>query len=290
MFNSLSKAIHFLRSKGNTTALVYDEMLGDNGIARDQKTHIPSVNMGYWKDIPEIGQEKIHAANQAMFRLVSEAALFSEKDEKVVDIGCGFATNMKYCLENHKISKMVGLNISPFQTDWGNRFLKESGLAAKAEVLLGSATDMPFDDASIDKMVSIEAAFHFNTREIFLKEAFRVLKPGGILSMADLIICKPRNWLQRFFVKSIKKSLYVPAENVYDYEEYVTVMQSCGLDILHMEALSKEVTAPFKKWFWKRPVPVFFKYNLLWSIAGLGFMYAKLDYMRVVARKKTGGS
>lgn len=286
MFNSISKAIHFLRSNGNTTALVYDDMLGINGIALDRKTRIPSVNMGYWKDIPEIGHENIHLANQAMFRLVSEAALFSEKDEKVVDIGCGFATNMKYCLDNHKIRNMVGLNISPFQTEWGNRFLKESGLAAKAEVIVGSATDMPFEDASVDKMISIEAAFHFNTREVFLEEVIRVLKPGGILSMADLIICKPKNWLQRFYVKSIMKSLYVPAENVYDYETYVAMMQRCGLEILHIEALSKEVTAPFKKWFWKRPVALNFKYNLLWSITGLGFMFAKLDYIRVVAKKR----
>jgi len=82
------------------------------------------------------------------------------------------------------------------------------------------------------------------------------------------------------------KSLYGPAANVYDYETYVALMQRCGLEILHIEALSNEVTAPFKKWFWKRPLAVFLKYNLLWSIAGLGFMYAKLDYIRVVAQKR----
>lgn len=275
-----------MRSTGNTTSLVYDDILGETGIARDKKTHIPSVNMGYWKGITEINPEKIHIANQAMFRLVSEAVMFSEKDEKVVDIGCGFATNMKYCLDNHKISNMVGLNISPFQTDWGNLFLKQEGLSAKAEVLLGSATDMPFADASIDRMISIEAAFHFDTREVFLKEVIRVLKQGGILSLADLIICKPKNPLQKLFVKSIMKTLYVPAKNVYDYEDYVILMQQCGLEILHIERLAKEVTIPFRKWFWKRPLSVFLKYNLLWSIAGLGFMFANLDYIRVVAKKK----
>ncbi|MBK7433431.1 MAG: methyltransferase domain-containing protein [Chitinophagaceae bacterium] len=286
MFNSLSKAIHFLRSNGNTTALVYDDMLGEKGLAQDLKTHIPSVNMGFWKDIDIISPDKIHTANQAMFRLVSEAARFSEHDEKVLDVGCGFATNMKYCLDNHKISKMIGLNISPFQTDWGNKFLFNEGLAHRAEVVLGSATDMPFENESICRMISIEAAFHFDTREVFLKEAIRVLKPGGILSMADLIICKPRNWWQRFFVKSIMKTLYVPSQNVYDYEEYVAMMHRCGLEILHIESMSKEVTSPFKKWFWKRPISVIMGYNFLWSVAGLGFMFAKLDYLRVVACKR----
>lgn len=241
--------------------------------------------MGYWKNIAEINHEKIHIANEAMFRLVSDAVLFSDNNEKVVDIGCGFATNMKYCLENYNISNMTGLNISPFQTKWGNRFLIKEGFSARAEVILGSATDMPFNDASIDKMISIEAAFHFDCREAFLKEVLRVLKPGGILSLADLIICKPRNPIQKIFVKSIRKTLYVPAKNVYDYDDYVRIMQQSGLEILHIEQLHKEVTTPFRKWFWKRPVSVFWKYNLLWSLAGIGFMFAKLDYIRVVARK-----
>jgi microcystin synthetase protein McyJ len=286
LFTSFSKAISFLRADGNTAALVYDDMLGENSLAFDCKTLIPSVNMGYWKNIGHINPEKIHLANQAMFRLVSDAALLSEKNEKVVDIGCGFATNMKYCLENYGISNITGLNISPLQTSWGNRFLKQEGFSARAEVILGSATKMPFADASIDRMISIEAAFHFDCREVFLKEVIRVLKPGGILSLSDLIICKPRSRMQRVFVKSIMKTLYVPAANVYDYEDYVAIMQQCGLEILHIEQLDNEVTVPFRKWFWKRPFSVFWKYNLLWSLAGIGFMFAKLDYIRVVARKK----
>ncbi|MBK8522086.1 MAG: methyltransferase domain-containing protein [Ferruginibacter sp.] len=265
---------------------MYDDILGDTGVAKDSKTHIPSVNMGYWKDISQIDPEKIHIANQAMFKLVSEAAMFSEKDEKVVDIGCGFATNIKYCLDKYNIKNMAGLNISPFQTNWGNHFLKQEGLSSKAEIILGSATDMPFDDASIDRIISIEAAFHFDTRETFLKEVVRVLKHGGVLSLADLIICKPKNPFQKLFVKSIMKALYVPAQNVYDYEDYVKHLQKCGLEILHIEQLNKEVTIPFRKWFWNRPFSVFFKYNLLWSLTGLGFMFAKLDYLHVVARKK----
>ncbi|MBK8609699.1 MAG: methyltransferase domain-containing protein [Chitinophagaceae bacterium] len=286
MFNSFIKAVNFLRANGNTAALVYDDMLGETGLAFDKKTNIPSVNMGYWKHIDDTKSDKIHQANRAMFRLVSEAASFSENDEKVVDIGCGFATNMKYCLDNHKINNIVGLNISPIQTAWANRYLHQEGHSAKAIVILGSATSMPFADASVDKMISIEAAFHFETRELFLKEVMRVLKPGGILSLADLIICKPRSSMQKLLVKSIMKTLSVPGENVYDYDDYVLLMQKCGLEILEVEQLKNEVTIPFRKWCRKRPVALLFKYNFLWSIASIGFMFAKLDYIRVLARKK----
>lgn len=286
MFSTLRKTIHFLRSKGNTTAQVYDEMLGENGLAQDKKTHIPSINMGYWKDIPYIDAEKIHVANQALFRLVSEAAMFSEHDEIVLDVGCGFATNMKYCLENHEINKMIGLNISSFQLAWGNHFLKEHGLESKGEVILASATDMPFSDNSIDRIISIEAAFHFETRETFLQEVKRVLKPGGILSMADLIICTPHTWWDRILVKSIRKTLYVPAQNVYNFEEYAKIMQECGLEVLHLAQIGKDVSVPFRKWFWKRPLSQILDYNLIWAITGIGFMFSKKDYIQVVARKK----
>lgn len=57
---------------------------------------------------------------------------------------------------------------------------------------------------SIDLIVCVEAALHFNTRQYFFNEAFRVLKKGGVLVLTDATflperrkryqwICHPNN-------------------------------------------------------------------------------------------------
>src|SRR5438034_5931485 len=41
------------------------------------------------------------------------------------------------------------------------------------------ACALPFPDASFDRVLAVECIFHFPSRLRFLKEAARVLKPGG---------------------------------------------------------------------------------------------------------------
>jgi cyclopropane fatty-acyl-phospholipid synthase-like methyltransferase len=284
MINSFTKAVRFLFAKGNRTSQLYD-ILGEKGLAKHPKTKIPSVNMGFWRDIKDIKGDSLHESNRALFKLVCEGASFSENDKIALDAGCGFGTNIQYCVENSPVQKMIGLNISPNQIEWGNKYLAENGHSSRAEIIMSSATDMLFADESVDKIVSIEAAFHFDTRENFFQEAKRVLKPNGILSMADLIVCKPQTFLQRLLAKNVMKTLFVPAPNVMNYEEYVEKIRESGLEILEVECIGQDVVPGFRKWFWKQPIKDMFTYNMFWSISSVGFMLAKLDYIRVIAKK-----
>ena len=50
------------------------------------------------------------------------------------------------------------------------------------------ACDLPIRDASFDRVLCIEAIFHFASRRTFFLEAARVLRPGGALVLSDMFL------------------------------------------------------------------------------------------------------
>jgi len=60
-------------------------------------------------------------------------------------------------------------------------------LAPRCTFQVMNATKLDFPHDHFDAVICIEGACHFDTRDEFLKEAHRVLKPGGSLAMADML-------------------------------------------------------------------------------------------------------
>lgn len=198
------------------------------------------LNLGYWKEANNIDD-----ACRAMARLCAEKAGLNSNDE-LLDVGFGFADQDMYWLEHYGPRRIVGLNITHSQVTLARQRVAERGMGDRIELQEASATDMPLVNETFDKVIGLECAFHFNTRERFFAEALRVLRPGGRLVLADVIRMKPMEsaW-QRFIQKNnwnfFSLKYGVPEANADTQETYAEKLRLTGFVNIQVESIREQV-------------------------------------------------
>jgi SAM-dependent methyltransferase len=93
-------------------------------------------------------------------------------EHAVLDVGCGGGQFLKAM----RAARRVGLDLSPSLTARARE-----ALADAAEIIEGDAEELPFVDASFERVLCSSVLNHVYRPERVMAEAWRVLKPGGRL-------------------------------------------------------------------------------------------------------------
>jgi len=144
------------------------------------------MNMGYIPDL-EHPPSSYSDAGKFLARLVGQTADLYEAN-LVVDVGNGFADQDMLFVKEFGVKQVHALNIATKNVEIGQERIKLADMQDSVQISLGDAIDLSrFSNNTVDRIVALESAMHFDPRATFFAEAFRVLKIGGKLTMTDLI-------------------------------------------------------------------------------------------------------
>jgi len=103
---------------------------------------------------------------------------------RVLDLGCG-GGHVSFSVAPH-VRELVAFDLSHEMLDVVARAAAERGLR-NVTTKQGVAESLPFEDASFDIVLSRFSAHHWRDFDAGLREATRVLKPGGTAGFVDSI-------------------------------------------------------------------------------------------------------
>lgn len=161
-----------------SVAEAYDRWTDDQLLERLWGDH---VHLGHYGDPP-----RRRDFRQAKVDFVHELVRWSGLDQlppgsRVLDVGCGIGGSARILARDYGF-EVLGISISPGQIERA-RQLTPAGLPCRFAVMDALALELA--DASFDAVWTVEAGPHMPDKQRFADELLRVLKPGGLLAVAD---------------------------------------------------------------------------------------------------------
>lgn len=164
---------------------------GAEWVTEQPKRPIVLLNFGYWAEARSLQDAQVALVHEVARRIPHL------RGATVLDVGSGYS-GPAILLAQEYGARVDCVNIVEEQVEVARRLVARNGVGDLVRCHVADAMDLPFPDACYDVVFCLEAAHNFAAKERFLSEARRVLRPGGVLLLADVTAISPKRlsrWL-----------------------------------------------------------------------------------------------
>lgn len=191
-----------------------------------------AIHYGFWDKKVNSFPESLKRMNEVM----AQTAEIKSSD-KVLDAGCGVGGSSIF-LSSTFGCEVTGISLSEQQINEARKHSEKKGLdhLLRFEVMNYMATE--FADSSFDVVWCCESSCYADDKQAFIKEVYRLLKPGGRLIVADGFVTQIennqhpviKNWLGGWMVNYLETP-----------EKFQAFMRESGFVEINFKDISREV-------------------------------------------------
>lgn len=156
-------------------------------------------------------------------------------NKTVLEVACG--TGQGLGLLRTRARKVFGCDLSR-----ENLAIAQAGNGQTQPLVNANAQDLPFADGSLDAMILLEAIYFLPSADDFLKEARRLIRPGGWLLVSsinkDCVDFNPRH--------SLYRELYGATELARSFRRYGFIPECSGIIPMNQPSMRNRLFKPIK--------------------------------------------
>lgn len=207
-----------------------------------------AMHAGYWDHTTSNLSEALTKENEILAKMAK-----IHRNDLVLDAGCGIGGSSFYLAKNLGC-RVVGISICSDQIQQANSLAERLDLASKVSFFEKDYTATHFPDHHFDVVWAVESVCHAQNKNDFINEAYRILRPGGRLVVADGFLSSyssknkqnVQTWLQGWGVNQLDT-----------YSEFQDKLDQKGFTNISYTNISQQVL-PSSKRLYRISFPAYF--------------------------------
>jgi cyclopropane fatty-acyl-phospholipid synthase-like methyltransferase len=174
----------------------------------------------------------------------------------VLNVACGNGAETFRIWEALRPERIVAIDLTEAHVAHARNEAARMGLSDRIAFEKADACAFSHPPNRMSYVIGIEGPAHFNTRAVFLKKAYDLLEPNGVLLLTDVIMkgdVANRSLLNRMLAELCTRQWHMPKDNWSNVLDYRSLLTGIGFTVESLESIGQHV------------FPGFVRFNLRWS-------------------------
>ncbi|KFY72023.1 hypothetical protein V499_07792 [Pseudogymnoascus sp. VKM F-103] len=174
-----------------------------------------------------------------------------QKDERMLDIGCGWGTLAKFASVNFG-AQVTGITLGRNQTAWGNNGLRKAGITEEqSRILCMDYRDIPVPEGKYHKITCLEMAEHVGVRHFksFLRQVNDMLDDDGVFFLQIAGLRKSWQYEDLMWGLFMNRYVFPGADASTPLGFFVDNLEGAGFEVKSVDTVGVHYSATLWRWY-----------------------------------------